>query len=74
MIKKKRLEWFDSGKATEALELGMISPAIFARWIQYSVYLEFRANGMGFRKSCEEASYKTKCSLSTVYRAVKFFE
>jgi hypothetical protein len=74
MIGRRRLLWFTSGKANEALELGILSPAIFAKFIHYGVYVEFRNRGLSKRKSIQETAIETKCSHATVFRSIKFFE
>jgi hypothetical protein len=73
MIGDRRYDFFISGKANEALELGFISPSMFERGIQYSIFLEYRNTGLSIRKSCMEASIRCKCSWELVYDAYRFF-
>lgn len=68
-----RFEWFDKGYGQMAMELGIISPSMFYRFIQYKVYQELRASGLSQGQAIFEVSEKFRVSESTIFRAVSFF-
>jgi len=68
-----RLEWFDKGLANDALSLGIISTTIYAKWIQYKVYLEELPIQKSKHQAILQAAERTKCNEKTIRRAIEFF-
>lgn len=68
-----RFEWFEKGYGQQAMELGIISPSMFYRFIQYKVFLELKASGKTTTQAVFEVSEKFNVSEVTVFRALSFF-
>jgi len=68
-----RFEWFEQGHAQEAMNLGIISPSVFYRFIQYKVFLELSERGYTQKEAIEEMCDKFKISYTTAWRAISFF-
>lgn len=68
-----RFDWFELGHGQEAMKLGIISPSVFYRYIQYKVYLDLRAQGMSQKEALEELEDRFKISYTTAFRAISFF-
>jgi len=66
-----RLEWFESGAATRAVELGVISPSVLAHFIRFKIYQEFR-EGYKATEAIELTAERCKCNRATVYRSILF--
>jgi hypothetical protein len=69
-----RLEWFEKGFAQEALQLGILSSAVFAQFVYYKAFQLHKDNFDSKRQAIFYISETTKASYSTVYRAIQFFE
>jgi len=68
-----RFEWFDKGYGQQAMELGIISPSMFMRFIQYKVFLELKDSGMKQTDAISQMADDFKTSESSIFRAVSFF-
>lgn len=68
-----RFEWFEKGYGQQAMDLGIISPSMFYRFIQYKVFLELKEKGYSQREALDEISDKFKISYTTAFRAISFF-
>lgn len=68
-----RFEWFEHGYGQQALNLGIISTSMFARYIQFKVYSSYRDAGSAHIEAIEKTAEEVKCSVSTVWKAVYFF-
>lgn len=68
-----RFDWFELGHGQEAMNLGIISPSVFYRYIQYKVFLELREAGMSQKQALEEIKDRFKISYTTAFRAISFF-
>lgn len=68
-----RFEWFEEGHGQRAMDLGIISPSVFYRFIQYKVFLELRERGYSQKEALEEICDKFKISYTTAFRAISFF-
>lgn len=67
-----RLEWLDSDQARIGIELGIVRPDIYAKYIRYSVFVEHSKKhdkSTAIELTCEEC----KCDRATIYRALEFF-
>jgi hypothetical protein len=68
-----RFEWFELGYGQEAMNLGIISPSVFYRYIQYKVFLELRAKGLRKEQAYAELEERFKTSRATICRSISFF-
>lgn len=68
-----RFDWFEEGHGQKAMDLGIISPSIFYRFIQYKVFLELRDRGYSQKEAIEEVCERFKISYTTAFRAISFF-
>lgn len=74
MTKTTRFEWFERGHGSEAVQLGIINPGIFARYIRYKVYLDLIAQGISHNESINLTADRNRCSYTTVWRDIQFFQ
>lgn len=70
---KKRLEFFESGYALNAVNLGIISPFVFMKFIHYKEYITFMREGLTSKEAAERTAQRAKCTLRTVWRSIKYF-
>lgn len=68
-----RLEFFEQGFARLGLEVGVVSTSAFARFIHYTVYRDFIAEGHDKSTAIQLTADRTRASFSTVYRSVQYF-
>lgn len=68
-----RFEWFEKGYGQQALNLGIISTAMFSKFVQYKMYIEHRTEGMGHIEAIEQTALDAKASVTTIWKAVYFF-
>ena len=73
MNKPTRFEWFEQGHALEAVGLGIIDPAVFAKYIRYKVYLDLVSQGNTKPEAINLTADRNRCSAVTVYRDIQFF-
>lgn len=69
----ERFIWFENGYGQTALKLGIISPSMFERFIQYKIYLDLLDQGKGHMEAIKEISDEYNCGVTTVRDAVRFF-
>jgi len=68
-----RFDWFRCCGA-EGVELGGVHEKVYARFIRYSVYLDFKAQGHNNSTSITLAADRIGCDDRTIYRAIEFFD
>lgn len=68
-----RLQFYEYGYAEIAMELGIITPSEYFRYVHYQMYLSLRGKGFKKKDAILVVADKTKCSESTVWRSVHFF-
>ena len=67
-----RLQWLESDHAKTGMELGIVRPDIFAKYIRYSIF-------QGFLKQHDKATAieltadECKCHTDTIYKSLEFF-
>lgn len=74
MTKTTRFEWFEKGYGTEAVQLGIIIPDMFTKYIRYKIYLEAKSKGLSHDDAVKLTMDRNRCSYTTVWRDIKFFE
>lgn len=67
-------DWFDKGHAALALEVGMISPSDFMRFIQYKRFLEVRPACKNQKEAIDILAVEFKTSESTIFKSIALFE
>lgn len=70
----KRLEYFESGKAQEGLELGIVSDGVFKMFIRYKVYKNYIDAGKNNKEARICAAEELNCDPSLVFKSVRFFK
>lgn len=69
-----RLEWLSSDQARIGIELGIVRPDIYAKYIRYSIYQDYlkrgHEKGTAIELSCEEC----RCDRATMFRSLSFFK
>lgn len=73
-MKLTRLQWFEAGHGTTAVELGIISPDVFVKFIRYQVYQDFLFKKHDHSTAVELTSEQCKCSTWTVREALHFMK
>jgi len=68
-----RFEWFESGQARIALELGVLSASLFAKYIHFKVYLGHRQAGNNKMEAIRLTADEVGTSVTSVWKAVYFF-
>jgi hypothetical protein len=68
-----KFEFFEQGYAQLAMELGLITPSEFMRFIHFKEYLQLREDGYKKKDAIFIIAEKCRCSESTVWRSVAFF-
>lgn len=68
-----RFEWFEAGHGLEGVELGIVRPDIFMKYIRYKVYLDFKAQGLDNSVAIALTAERNKCEITSIYRAITFF-
>lgn len=68
-----RLEFFDNGWAAIGVQISVISPDTFAKYIRYKVFLDL-CNDNQKTTAITLAAERNKCSEVSIYRAITFFE
>lgn len=71
---QKRLKFFESGQALDAVNLGIISTSVFMKYIHYQEYLAFRSEGYDTCTAMQLTADKMKCHFTTIWRSVKYFD
>jgi len=67
-----RLEWLESDAARIGMELGIVRPDIFAKYIRYSIYIEY-SKKHDKATAIQLTADHCKCEQTTIYRAIEFF-
>jgi hypothetical protein len=67
-----RLEWLDSDFARVGIELGIVRPDIFAKYIRYSIFIEY-SKKHDKATAIQLAADECRCEQTTIYRAIEFF-
>jgi len=67
-----RLEWLDSDFARQGIELGIVRPDIFAKYIRYSIFIEY-SKKHDKATAIQLTADECKCHSDTIYLAIKFF-
>jgi hypothetical protein len=57
----------------EALQLGVISTSMYEKYEYYKLFLELTSKGEKQMDAIFNIAEASKCSVSTVFRAVSFF-
>jgi len=68
-----KFQFFEDGYAQLAVELGLMSPSNFQKYIHFKVYIDLRKEGFKKRDAIEITADKTHSSYSTVWRSIAFF-
>jgi len=68
-----RLEWLESDQARIGIELGIVRPDIFAKYIRYSIYIDNIRKGYDKGTAVELTCEECRCDRATIYRALEFF-
>lgn len=68
-----RFQWFELGYGMQALQLGIISTSTYEKYEYYKMFLELTNKGVKQMDAIWSISEASKCSVSTVFRAVSFF-
>lgn len=69
-----RLQWFEAGYGTTGVELGIISPDVFIKYIRYRVYQDFRSKKHDHGTAMELAAEQCKCAAWTIWSAINFMQ
>ena len=69
-----RLEWFDGGHGLIGVELGIVRPDIYMKFIRFKVYCDFRHDGNDKTTAITLTAERNKCSERTIYNSIYFFE
>lgn len=69
-----KLQFFEDGYGQLAVELGLISPSSFMRFIHYKVFKDFMEDGYPKSTAIQLTADRTKASFSTVWRSVQYFQ
>lgn len=72
-MKLTKFEFFDKGYAQMAVELGLISPSAFMKFIHYKVYQETLLEGHNKSTAIQITAERNNSSFSTVWRSVEYF-
>ena len=68
-----RFEWFEQGYGQQALQLGIISPSQFQKYIAFKYYLDYRHDGFGKMEAVAMVAAELKISEIWAFKAVSFF-
>lgn len=72
-MKVTRFQWFEDGHAQQAMDVGMISPSEFQRFIAFKIYIDLKKEGKNMRDASEIIAEQMKTSPSWVLKAIYFF-
>lgn len=67
-----RLEWMESDEAKQGMELGIVRPDIFAKYIRYSIFVEHlktHDKATAIQLTADECH----CHCDTIYKSLEFF-
>jgi len=67
-----RFDWFESGAGIAGVELGIVRPDIYMKYIRFKVYLDFLERH-DKKMAIELTAERNKCEITTIYRAIDFF-
>lgn len=67
-----RLEWLDSDQARIGIELGIVRPDIYAKYIRYSVFIE-HSKKHDKSTAIQLTADECHCHVDTIYKALEFF-
>lgn len=70
----KRLEFFESGKAQEGLDLGIVSVGVFAMFVRYKAYMVHIDAGKSKKEARECTAEEFCCDPSLIFKSVRFFK
>ena len=68
-----RFEWFQCCGA-EGVEHGAVGADVYAMYIRYLVYLDFKSQGNDNATSITLTAERNNCSDRTIYRAIEYFD
>jgi len=68
-----RLEWLSSDQARIGIELGIVRPDIYAKYIRYSIFCDFMKRN-DKATAIQLAADHCRCDGLTIYRAIWFFQ
>jgi hypothetical protein len=69
-----RLEFFEKGYAEIAMELGLLSPSDYMKYIHYKEVKSLIHQGFSKTQAVNEIAMRSECSETSVWRSVTFFE
>lgn len=67
-----RFEWFESGVGIEGVNMGIVRPDVYMKYIRYKVYLDFLSRHEK-KIAIELSAERNRCEITTIYRAIEFF-
>lgn len=67
-----RLEWMSSDEARKGMELGIVRPDIFAKYIRYSIFVEY-SKAHDKATAIQLTADECHCHCDTIYKALEFF-
>jgi len=68
-----RFQFFESGYGLIGVEMGIISPSVYMKYIRYRVFLDFMHTNIDKMTAIEFTAERNKCDRSTIYRDIEFF-
>jgi len=68
-----RLEWCKSEYANEGLRLGTVSTDVIAKYIRYSIFVDYISKGYNKGTAIQLTADECKCHTDTIYKALEFF-
>jgi len=67
-----RLEWLDSDFARVGIELGIVRPDIFAKYIRYSIFIDY-SKTHDKATAIQLTADECRCHIDTIYDTLKWF-
>lgn len=72
-VRLTKFQFFEDGYAQLAVELGLMSPSHFQKYIHFKLYMGFREEGHKKLNAIQLTAEKTLASKTSVWRSVAFF-